>query len=230
MRLKNLLFTSDESPSNEPSKTPQIPSTKFPTSEAEPRKQSSGLFNFGFSPPPVDVGTISKEHLDKALEVYQNGFSSLNQNGYDFYEFYQAITQGGAENSQLYPMAFTMASAMDKSLTKDKLIQTADFYLNEINNVYLDYVSKGNGRKDELTLQKSNENQALINELSMMEQQLDALRTQIQDRKNKLSAIDGKYGPMISDIDSKILANEAAKSQITNSIQLVKNGIISNIK
>jgi len=66
--------------------------------------------------------------------------------------------------------------------------------------------------------------------LSMMEQQMEALRTQIQDRQNKLNAIDSKYGPMINEIDSKISANEAAKTQITNSIQQVKNGIINNIK
>jgi hypothetical protein len=166
----------------------------------------------------------------KATEVYQNGFDSLNQAGYDFYEFYQAIVQGGIDNPQLYPMAFTMANAMDKTLTKDKLVQSADFYLNEINKVYSDYVAKGNTKKEELTIQKNNENQALVNELSMMEQQMEALKTQIQDRQNKLNAIDTKYGPMISEIDSKILANETAKTQITNSIQQVKNGIINNIK
>jgi hypothetical protein len=237
MGFKDLFIVKEEDSSSEPTQqkpVAQPSTTRFPTAASEPSKpQSSGLFNFGstpaptFTPPPTNV---SQEHLMKALEVYQNGFDSLNQAGYDFYEFYQAIMQGGVDNAQIYPMAFTMANAMDKTLTKDKLIQTADFYLNEINKVYSDYVAKGNGKKQDLTLQKNNENQALVNELSMMEQQMEALRTQIQDRQNKLNAIDTKYGPMINEIDSKISANEAAKTQITNSIQQVKNGIINNIK
>jgi hypothetical protein len=168
--------------------------------------------------------------LVKAIEVYKSGFDSLNQNGYDFYEFYQAITQGGVNNPQIYPMAFTMANAMDKSVTKDKLIQTADFYLSEINKVYNDYVAKGNGKKQDLITQKNNENQALVTELSMMEQQLEALKTQIQDRQNKLNAIGGKYEPMISDVDNKLSANEMAKNQIVQSIEQVKTGIINNLK
>ena len=237
MGFKDLFIVKEENSNSEPTqqKTVAQPSTtKFPTAASEPSKpQSSGLFNFGSTPAPTftpPTANVSQEHLMKALEVYQNGFDSLNQPGYDFYEFYQAITQGGVDNAQIYPMAFTMASAMDKSVTKDKLIQTADFYLNEINKVYSDYVAKGNSKKQDLTTQKNNENQALANELNMMEQQMEALRTQIFDRQNKLNAIDSKYGPMINEIDSKILANETAKSQITNSIQQVKNGIINNIK
>ena len=211
------------------------PVTKFPQVEtSQEPKPSGGFFNFGFTPPPPPPSprttNVSQEHIDKAMEVYQNGFSSLNQQGYDFYEYYQAILQSGVDNPQVYPMAFTIASAMDKSLTKDKLLQTADFYLNEINKVYLDFVEKGNSRKQELNLQKSNENQALLNELSLIEQQMEALKVQLEDRKNKLNAIDSKYGPMINEIDSKLLGNEQAKNTITNSIQQVKNGIINNLK
>jgi hypothetical protein len=64
----------------------------------------------------------------------------------------------------------------------------------------------------------------------MMEQQLEALKTQIQDRQNKLNAIGGKYEPMISDVDNKIVANETAKNQIVQSIEQVKSGIINNLK
>jgi len=229
MGWKDLFIAGEENTNDKPKQEKPVESTsqtKFPTI-------TNNTFPTYTAPAPqvqFNSSQVSQEYLAKAIEVYKNGFDSLNQAGYDFYEFYQAITQGGVNNPQIYPMAFTMASAMDKSVTKDKLLQTADFYLGEITKVYNDYVSKGNAKKQDLINQKNNENQALVTELSMMEQQLEALKTQIQDRQNKLNAIGGKYEPMISDVENKIAANEIAKNQIVQSIEQVKSGINNNLK
>jgi hypothetical protein len=91
-------------------------------------------------------------------------------------------------------------------------------------------VAKGNAKKEELVNQKTNENQNLINELNSLQQQLEAINIQISDRKNKLNAIDGKYAPLISETESKIAANDIAKNQLIESIELVKTGIINNLK
>jgi hypothetical protein len=99
-----------------------------------------------------------------------------------------------------------------------------------INKVYNDYNSKGLAKKQDLMAQKQHENESLVNELSLLRQQLEAIKTQIADKENKLSVIDVKYAPMISEVDSKIGANEMAKNQIVQSIEQVKSGIINNIK
>ncbi len=169
--------------------------------------------------------------MNKALEVYEKGFESLNQPGFDFFEFYKSIVSGGdINNPQLYAMAFQMASAMDSSITKDKLIQQSDFYLTELKKVYDDYVSKGSGKKNDILNQKDSENKSLVGELELMEQQLEALKTQIDDRKRKLSAIDSKYSPMLTEVQNKIAANDTAIQKIVGSIEHVKQGIINNVK
>jgi hypothetical protein len=228
MGWKDLFIAGEENSNDKPTQEKPVENTqmKFPTNT----NNTFPTYTAPTTPVQFNSSQVPQEYLAKAIEVYKSGFDSLNQNGYDFYEFYQAITQGGVNNPQIYPMAFTMANAMDKSVTKDKLVQTADYYLSEINKVYNDYVAKGNGKKQDLIIQKNNENQALVNELSLMEQQLEALRTQIQDRQNKLNAIGGKYEPMISDVDNKLSANEMAKNQIIQSIEQVKTGIINNLK
>jgi len=238
MGLKDLFIVSDEN-ANEPKQeavTPTPSTTKFPTST--PTNEDGGgllsVFGFGKSDEtpsqPTTPTSVSNEHLQATLELYQRGFDSLNQPGYDFYEFYQAVMQAGPTNPQVYTMGFQMASAMDKTITKDKLIQQSDFYLAEINKVYNDYNSKGVTKKQNLLTQKQNENEALVSELNLLRQQLEAIRTQIADKENKLSVIDVKYAPMVSEVDSKIGANEMAKNQIVQSIEQVKNGIINNIK
>jgi uncharacterized protein YlxW (UPF0749 family) len=168
--------------------------------------------------------------LNKAIEVYQKGFDSLNQPGFDFYEFYQSVASGGIDNPAVYAMAFQMASAMDKTVTKTSLTQQADFYIGEIQKVYEDFVTKGQTKKQEVESLKVNENQSLTNELNVMTQQLEALKAQIDDRARKLSAIDSKYNPQLSEIDSKLAANSMAKDRILGSIQTVKQGININIK
>jgi hypothetical protein len=241
MSLKNLFINSDENPNEE--KKPvvttqkQSGSTQFPKSESDVREINNSLFssfsmNFGNKTPevkPIVSGSFSQEHFQKALEIYQNGFDSLNQSGYDFYEFYQAVKQTGIDNPQIYVMAFTMGQTMDKSITKDKLYQQANFYIDEINKVHNDYVMKGSEKKAQITTQRTSESQNLTNELAMMEQQMEALKVQIQDRRNKLNLVDSKYNPQISEIESKLSANDSAKNEVINSIKTVQNGLLTHL-
>lgn len=243
MGFKDLFIVNDEnekvndSPQVEIAKqTTSTATTKFPSSTTHVEESGSILNVFGFGKPehevstPIPTASVSNEHLEKALELYQKGFDSLNQPGYDFYEFYQAVMQAGPTNPQIYTMAFTMASAMDKTISKDRLVQQSDYYLTEIEKVYNDYVGKGNSKKEELLSQKKHENESLMGELSLLKQQLEAITTQIADRENKLSVIDVKYSPMIGDVEGKISANQIAKTKIAQSIEQVKNGIINNLK
>ena len=237
MGLKDLFIVSDENANEQPKQEvvkPTTSATKFPTSETT--EEPSSIFSaFGFgktetpTPAPSMPTQVTNEHLEKAFELYQKGFDSLNQPGYDFYEFYQAVMQAGPTNPQIYAMALTMASAMDKSITKDKLVQQSEYYLAEINKVYQDYNSKGLSKKQDLTAQKQHENESLVGELSLLRQQLEAIQTQIADRENKLSVIDVKYAPMMVEVDSKLSANDMAKNKIVQSIEQVKNGIINNL-
>lgn len=237
MGLKDLFIVSDENANDQPKQEvvkPTTSATKFPTIETTEEPSSIfSAFGFGKTETPTPVHSMStqasNEHLEKAFDLYQKGFDSLNQPGYDFYEFYQAVMQAGPTNPQIYAMALTMASAMDKSVTKDKLIQQSEFYLGEINKVYQDYNSKGLVKKQELTTQKQHENESLVSELSLLRQQLEAIQTQITDRENKLSVIDVKYAPMMGEVDSKLSANDIAKNKIVQSIEQVKNGIINNL-
>jgi len=241
--LKNLIFAQDENPSEgtttqAPVQTKPAPTqtNKFP--DAAPA--DTNAFTFPTSAPtpistPVQTSfasqpNVSQEHLEKAIELYEKGFDSLNQDGFDFYEFFQSVSHGGMTNPQVYAMAFAMGTAMDKTITKEKLISQADFYVSEITKVYDENVAKGQGKRDALVKQKESENQTLANELTMFEQQLEALQIQIADRKTKLQAIDGKYQPQFDEFDSKLNANTIAKTKIVEAIEAVKSGININIK
>ena len=241
MGFKDLFIVNEETSNDKPKTDTAKPSgsnIKFPTAETKKVEESPSILTSLFgqtnsvqAPPTFSTPTtVSDEYLEKALVLYQNGFDSLNQPGFDFYEFYQSVANAGISNPQIYTMAFSLASSMDKTVTKDKLVQQAEYYISEIGKVYTDFVSKGNAKKIEVESQKTQENQSLINELNVMNQQLEALKIQIEDRNKKLSAIGTKYDPQLIEIGNKLNANTMAKDKIIQSIEQVKNGIITNIK
>ena len=172
---------------------------------------------------------MSNEHLVKAQATYMTIFDNANQAGYDFFEFYQSVISS-VDNPQIYPMAFGLGSGMDKTITKEKLVQQADYYLGEINKNYQTFVGKGSEKKQEILTHKTQESEMLSAELMQLNQELIAIQTKIQNSNVKLAAIDTKYGPMISEVESKIIANDMAKNQLMGSIEKVKQGIITNIK
>jgi hypothetical protein len=231
------LFINSDKSSNGKTSTPapaKQPVVSF--ADAQVGQTQAPAFTFNSEPTPTPTTTyqapvqVSNEYMQKAFEMYEKGFESLNKDGFDFYEFYQSVMQGGPTNPQVYAMAFNMGSIMDKSLSKSKLINDADFYVAEITKVYNDNVSKGTAKKQNLLAQKDSENKSLVAELENMEQQLEALKIQIDDRRRKLSDIDIKYSPDLTDFDNRLGANELAKNKIVDSIEQVKQGIILNIK
>ncbi len=211
-------------------KKEEIPTNKFPSSTPEP---TTPLFNAGptaqtFTSAPSTPFMLD-EHLVKAKATYQTIFESANQNGYDFFEFYQSVVSN-VDNPQIYPMAFGLGYGMDKTITKEKLVQQADYYLSQVNHNYSGFVGKGSEKKEEILKQKSQESNMLSTELTQLEQNMITLQTKITETKNKLSAIDTKYSPMITEVESKIIANDVAKNQLVDSIEKVKQGIIQNVK
>lgn len=233
MSLKSWFVNDAEGSTPTPSteQMPQSNATKFPTSEtSQPSSFSFPTTPTTPTPTQTFAPSVSQEHFNNALEVYEKGFDSLNQPGYDFYEFFQAVMNAGVDNPQIYQMAFMMGTGMDKTITKEKLVEQSNFYVTEITKVYNEYVAKGSAKKQETIDQKTNENQSLVGELDLMRQQMEALKTQIADREMKLQAIDGKYGPKLQEIEGKLAANDMAKNKIVQSIEQVKNGIVFNLK
>lgn len=240
MGFKSLFINSDESEVSKPKLTDvKHETTKFPVMES----QVDDIFNTkstsiafppttqGAAPVVVLSNQASSEHINQFVEMYSKGFDGLNQPSYDFYEFYKAIVDsGGIDNPQMYVMAMTMGTSMDKGNTKARLLSQADFYINEINKVYNQYVATGNNKRQDLITQKASEAQSLESELTNLRGQFEAIANQIKSKEGNLSTIDGKYTPLIGELDSKLKANDFAKETIVLSIQKVKSGITNNLK
>lgn len=214
----------DNKSSDKKSETKQEVATKFPS------VSNSQNENVSFGQSTQYPTSVSNDLASKFFDAYEKAFEKINQDGYDFFEFFQTIMHGDINNPQTYAMAFGMGKAMDKNLTKEKLISQSDFYTSELMKLYNQNVAEGTQKKQDLINLKNNENQSLTDDLTSLKQQLETIQVQIQDRERKLSLIDSKYEPQIVERDNKLLANDFAKNKIISTIETVKQGINNNIK
>lgn len=191
----------------------QFPSGSFPVAPATAPSYPS--FNSG----------QTDEHLAKFTEMYQAKLDEQNSPAYDFYKFFKGVISIGIDNQQAYQMALSMATAMDASVTKAKLLTQADAYITELTNTYTQYVSNGNSKRQALLTQKSDENQSLTAELGNLKAQLDIINAQMLEKQTQLNMIESKYQPLVSAVDGKLRANDAAKNDIINKLTKVKNNL-----
>lgn len=217
-KKQNKKTETSESTNSFPSSTPL---TTFPSTT------SNTSSTFTSQPFAINNDAV----LNKVVDMYQTAFEKLNQNGYDFFEFFKAITDSNAiDNPQMYVMAMTMGMSMDKSTTKEKLLQQADFYINELTKAYTSSVNAGTTKRQTLLAQKDNENHTLNSELTNLKAQLESIQTQINAKQSQLTTIEAKYAPLIGDVEAMLQANEVAKTSLIDKINRVKDGITKNVK
>jgi flagellar biosynthesis chaperone FliJ len=207
-------------------------------------KTSTDSFSFPVGNTPVTSapsvsagGSMDQSVLNEVVAVYEKGVDSINMPGYDFYEFYKAISTIGNAGEQAYNMAYQMAKSMDGNITPQKLVSDAEFYISKINEVHSQYTMQGQQKLNSLEAEKNSEKNKLMTEIEQGTQQVNQLRNQLQALESEInqkritvSTVDGKYHPQESSIRQKLLANDNAKQISITKLLAVKEGIQKNIK
>ena len=191
--------------------------TSFPTQVPQNTVQTSNTVNSN--------SNQNNPFLNEVLAVYEKGFESLNQSGFDFFEMYKSVISVGATNPQAYQMAFTMGKTINPELSKAFLLEKAKFYTDEIQKVYEKYNITGFSRKKELNDNVNSEKANLTKTIADLEGQIAKLQTELQKNKEQLSKVDTNNTNQFSEFQLKIDANNLAKDTILNSINTVVTGI-----
>jgi len=206
--------------------------SKFPSSGPTPETKTAtpvATPTAATAAPITPDNPACAPHMDKIMGLYEKGFDSLNMDGYDFYEYFQAVVQTGVNNPAMYAMALTMAKSMDSTVSKETLITQSQYYIDEINKVYNGYVDNGNAKRENALKAKGNEEAALTKKLAEINDEIARL-TQLRITKEaELSSIDSKYSPEITDVECKLMANDIAKERIIATITTVVDGINKNL-
>lgn len=211
--------------------------------ETQTGSQPADNFSFPVNTTSQQTGTqslpapIVSEAVNEVLGVYEKGIDSINMPGYDFYEFYKAISTIPAAGEQTYHMAFQMAKSMDATITAQKLINDADFYISKINEVHSQYNMQGEQKINTLAGKKEDEKRKLSQEIDSASQQVNQLRNQLQLLENEINqkrlrvtTIEGEYLPQENAIRQKLMANDSARQISVQKLITVKEGIQKHVK
>lgn len=205
--LKNLLFHPDPDEATAsviepppPTPTPKPVATTAPVISAPP---SSG-----------------DEIKDMQLKVYQL-LESMNQPGCDFFEVWNAAVEMGGANSANIKAAFTSLRFADNTLSKAKLLETGNYYKNNLQKVIDTEIQKRQQDKTGLIQQKEQQKSGLSNDIASLEQQLVALQQQLADKKADYTSIEAKYEPSIAEIDKKIAIGQQSVNKVVADMQQV---------
>lgn len=192
------------------------------------------------APPPLNEGTkfpnhatqvsnsdttISNPFLKEIFEVYEKGFESLNSAGFDFFELYKSVVAVGISNPQSYQMAYTMGKTIQPDLTKQFLLEKANFYVTEIEKVYSKYDAIGKTKKSDLENDLTKEKYNLSKNIEELSAKILQFQNELESKKLEFKKLDSKNIEQFSEIKLKMEANDLAKHKILDSINTVVTGI-----
>lgn len=219
------LFIRDEETAPEEVKTPNTISSR-PAADYVPTRNMQ-------APTDAQGQTLVADFVQRL----QNLINQNNQAGFDFLEFTESLFEEKQNPSpEVYKTVFRIAQKIDKSLTSARLIDSAKYYKDLVQQTAETEISKGVAKKQGLQSEKDNERINLDNGLKETRAKIQQLTKQIQDLQNQevamnnqLLAIDQKYESNFIDIDRKISAIRNAEEQVLVSIVDIEAGIKSNL-
>lgn len=171
------------------------------------------------------IDSISNPFLKEIFEVYEKGFDSLNAPGFDFFELYKSVVAVGISNPQSYQMAFTMGKTIQPDLTKQFILEKANFYVTEIEKVYGKYDTIGKTKKSDLENNITKEKYNLSKSIEELNTKILELQKELETKKSDFQKLDSNNIEKFSEIKLKMEANDLAKHKLLDSINTVVTGI-----
>ncbi|SHM98071.1 hypothetical protein SAMN05444266_11646 [Chitinophaga jiangningensis] len=222
--LKKLIFEDDPNAVPPPSPAPQpvAPQQKAPvTSAAVPPPLPA-------TPPPLPGQQPVSEVKQMKLKVLEM-LEKLNEPGVDFFEVWNAAAEMGGVDGNNLKAAYTSLKYVDKSLDKQKLLQSGQHYAAELKNIIDRETAQKQQQKQAVEQEQVREKANLGNEIQELERKLNELRQQLEIKQKSLREINSKYEPQLRDIDAKIALGNTAVAEVVNDIQQALQLIESNL-
>lgn len=177
------------------------------------------------APTPISHVDNCENEVKQVLQQYEAHLAKVNLEGYDFYEFYNAVMANGIDNVVAYPIIFNTAKSFDPTLTSQKITETGQFYLGEIIKAFEDFDKMCKGRLEEFEKTKESEKTSTNYRIKNIENKIQELQKELSEAYVQLNEVDGKYMVDIERVKCLEFANRSVKTNMESTI----NKIIMNI-
>ena len=174
-----------------------------------------------------NTSILSSEQVKKVSKIYEEVFKSLNGPGIDLYEVYTSVEQSDPNfdlnNKSIVEVIINTFKTVDPNLTREKLITSANEYLEEIKKQSLLFEKEGESELINLENEKKGEQTKLNSELIAAEKEMEKLTLLIAEKRIMLNSIEETFSPKEDEIKSMLTANKVVSEEFTRKITNLKN-------
>jgi septal ring factor EnvC (AmiA/AmiB activator) len=146
---------------------------------------------------------------------------SINRNGVDFFEVWNAAKEMGGANSANIRSAYTSLRFADKTLSKESLIRSGRDYVQALQRVIETESAKRLQEKNSLEKQREETRKRLDQEINRIEEEINALQRKLAGLQVERQGIDADFDPRIGMIESKIRSGRRAVDEVLADMQAV---------
>lgn len=209
--LKKMIFKEEDVPL--PLEQPESATVKTSNPEiAEPKP----VITLDANPAPVEA------REDTARKAYQL-IESINQPGVDFFEVWNAVEESGGAQAATLKQAFNTLKFADKTLTKEKLLRSGNYYKSELQKALDGDIQKKNGEKAAIANKIKESQETLTAEVHSLEEQILRLKKTIAEKQAELSNLQAHWQPKMEDIEKKIQTGKHAIEGVIGKMQTLLN-------
>lgn len=204
--LKKMIFKDEDVPLTQPAQ----PHTAAQPEPVEPTQKPVKTY---------DLTSVPQEAREDAAKKAYQLIESINQPGVDFFEVWNAVEENGGAQPATLKQAFNTLKFADKTLSKEKLLSSGNYYKNELQKALDNDVNKKNEEKTAIEDKIKRSREALSTELNALETQVKALQKTISEKQTELDNLQQSWAPRLEDIDRKLKTGTHAIGGVITKIQ-----------
>jgi cell division septum initiation protein DivIVA len=222
-KLKGVFIVEDPNaaattqPKNNPQPTTQIVASSQPVANTA---SVSATYSAG-------NGQVS----DKFFEVLARAMEAANQDGFDYFEFRQALANlknVPMDDATRYKSAFAMSQAM--GVTADKLINSAAYYVDVLKNEQNRFVQAANNQRQAQVGDKQAQSDNLEAVMRQKAEQIKQLTAEIEQHRKEVDTIKSDISQAVVKVEQTSRDFDATYQLLVGQIQADVNSMRSYLK
>jgi hypothetical protein len=226
-KLKNVFLVEDpNAPKTPPPSKNEVKTASTNTASASPSQ------NYSTPPPSAPMSSAGGGQVsDKFFEVLAKAMENANQDGFDYFEFKQALANlknVPMDDGTRFKSAFAMSQAM--GVTADKLVNSAAFYLDVLKNEQNRFVQAANNQRQSQVGDKEAQANNLEAVMRQKAEQIKQLTAEIEQHKKEVDIIKSDISQAVVKVEQTSRDFEATYQLLVGQIQADVNSMKSYLK
>ncbi|MFT4093130.1 MAG: hypothetical protein QM640_05785 [Niabella sp.] len=159
--------------------------------------------------------TITPAAKEDAAERAFKLIESINQPGVDFFEVWNAVEENGGGLKQ----AFNTLKYADKTLTKEKLLSSGNYYKTELQKALDGDIRKKQEEQQAIENKIRQSKETLTADISSIQEEIKKLQKDLTDKEAALSGLQTQLQPKLQEIEQKIQTGRQAIESVIDKMQ-----------